>query len=107
MALAVAVVGDGEPAGFGGAFLFSFEGFAFVGFGDLGGDGLQDPFGEDLELTGVVVGSEPDQLGLGLGLHHGQLVDRGDDHGGLVLGDRPCCEGGAGGAGAGRGHRPA
>ncbi len=68
MALAVAVVGDGEPAGFGGAFRSSFEGFAFVGFGDLGGDGLQDPFGEDLELTGVVMLRESEQLGLGLGL---------------------------------------
>lgn len=46
MALAVPVVGDGEPAGLLGEGFLPLEGLELVGFGDLGGDDFEDVVGD-------------------------------------------------------------
>ena len=56
MAQAVAVVGDGEPAGLLGERLLPLQGLELVGFGDLGGDHLEDPVREPAQRDRVVLG---------------------------------------------------
>ncbi len=38
------------------------EDFAVVGFGEVGGDHLEDPPPQDRQRFGVVVGGQPDQV---------------------------------------------
>jgi hypothetical protein len=63
----VAVVGDGEPAGLEGSFLFAFECSGEVFLGEVGCDGLEDLLGEDREGLGVVVLGLCHQMCFGLG----------------------------------------
>jgi hypothetical protein len=65
VALAVSVVGDGEPAGFLGECFLAFEGLELVGVGDLGGDDFEDVLGESAQRDRVVGGGASDQVGLG------------------------------------------
>ncbi len=84
----VPVVGDGEPARFLGECFLPLQGLELVGFGDLGGDHLQDVVGEPAECDRVVDGGAPDQVRLRLGaVLDRERVDTLDDHHGLLFGD--------------------
>ena len=102
----VPVVGDGEPAGLLGEGLLALQGPELVGFGDLGGDHLEDPVREPAQRDRVVLGRPADQVGLGVAaVLDRQRVDTLDDHHGLLLGDlrrRPSRPGPARGRGPGR-----
>ena len=87
MAQAVAVVGDGEPAGFLGQCFLALQGLELVCFGDVGGDDFEDPVCEPAQRDRVVLGSAPDQVRLRVGaVLDRQRVDTLDDHHGLLLG---------------------
>jgi hypothetical protein len=88
VALAVSVVGDGEPAGFLGEGFLPLKGQELVLFGDLGGDHLEDPVRDPAQRDRVVGGGASDQVGLGrAAVLDRERVDARDDHRGLVLGD--------------------
>ena len=74
------VISDREPAVLQGALFLAVESPPLVLLGEVGGDHLQDVLGHEGELMGVVLGGEPDQLGLGFCLPHGELLDRLHDH---------------------------
>ena len=86
----VPVVGDGEPAGLLGQGLLALQGPELVGFGDLGGDHLEDPVREPAQRDRVVLGRAPDQVRLGVAaVLDRQRVHTLDDHRGLFFGDLP------------------
>ena len=90
VAQAVAVVGDGEPARLLGEGFLALQRLELVGFGDLGGDDLEDPVREPAERDRVVLARASDQVGLGVAsVLDRQRVDTLHDHHRLLLGDLP------------------
>ena len=66
MAQSVAVLGDGEPAGFLGEGFLALQGLELVFFGDLGGDDFEDVVRDPAQCDRVVLGGKADQVVLRL-----------------------------------------
>ena len=88
MALAVPVVGDGEPACLLGERFLAFQRLELVLLGDLGGDHLEDMLGDPAQRDRVMLGPTDQMVFCLPAVLDREGVDTLHDHRRLVFGER-------------------